>query len=304
MKSSRPVSILPLLLVAATLPSCSVKGMAVNALGNALAEGGSVYASDDDPELVREAIPFGLKTIESLLEEAPRHEGLLFAATSNFTQYAYAFLEQDADFVEDEDYQRAAELRARCLKLYQRALRYGLRGLEVERPGFEAQFRADPEGTLAHFDKKEQAAILYWTAASWGAAISLAKDNSELSADQHLAEALARRALELDEAYDQGAIHDFFIAYEGGRLSIGGSLEKAQRHFDRAITLSQGHRASPFVSWAETVSVGNQDREEFERLLEQALAVDVDAAPRQRLANLVAQKRARWLLARAEDLFI
>jgi predicted anti-sigma-YlaC factor YlaD len=58
------------------------------------------------------------------------------------------------------------------------------------------------------------------------------------------------------------------------------------------------------VTFAETVSVGRQDRAEFERLLEQALAVDPDKAPDQRLANLVARRRARWLLARADALFV
>ena len=37
---------------------CSVKKMAVNKLGNALAAGGSRFASDDDPELVRAAVRF------------------------------------------------------------------------------------------------------------------------------------------------------------------------------------------------------------------------------------------------------
>jgi hypothetical protein len=32
--------------------------------------------------------------------------------------------------------------------------------------------------------------------------------------------------------------------------------------------------------------------------------VDVERAPDQRVANLIAQKRARWLLARADELFI
>ena len=38
--------------------------------------GGNAYASDDDPELVRDAVPFGLKTMEALLEKHPEHEGL------------------------------------------------------------------------------------------------------------------------------------------------------------------------------------------------------------------------------------
>ena len=47
-----------------------------------------------------------------------------------------------------------------------------------------------------------------------------------------------------------------------------------------------------------------QDKAEFERLLNEALAIDPDAAPRDRMANLVAQKRARWLLGRTDRLFV
>jgi predicted anti-sigma-YlaC factor YlaD len=146
--------------------------------------------------------------------------------------------------------------------------------------------------------------LLYWTANAWGAAMSIAKDDSELTADQHLAEALARRALALDETYDHGSIHDFFISYEGARRSVGGSVEQARHHLERALALSEGQRAWPLVNFAETVSVGLQEREEFNQLLEQALAVDVDVVPDLRLTNLIAQKRARWLLGRVDDLFI
>ena len=105
----------------ATLPGCSIKKMAINSLGNALAEAGDTYASDEDPELIEGAVPFGLKTIESLLAESPRHKGLLYAAVSGFTQYAYAFVLQDADFIEDEDYDRAEHQRDRAKRLYLRA---------------------------------------------------------------------------------------------------------------------------------------------------------------------------------------
>jgi predicted anti-sigma-YlaC factor YlaD len=299
--STLPAAIAALSIALAT--ACSIKKIAVNKLGDAIAGTGSSFASDDDPELIREATPFGLKTMESLLAESPRHRGLLLAAASGFTQYGYAYIQQDADFVEDEDYDRAVELRERARKLYLRALKYGFRGLEVDFPGFRERLRADPEAVLARMHKKH-VGLLYWTANAWGAAMSIAKDDSELTADQHLAEALARRALALDEAYDHGSIHDFFISYEGGRRSVGGSVEKARHHLERAIALGGGHRAWPLVNFAETVSVGLQEREEFNQLLEQALAVDVDVVPDLRLTNLIAQKRARWLLGRTDDLFI
>jgi predicted anti-sigma-YlaC factor YlaD len=62
--------------------------------------------------------------------------------------------------------------------------------------------------------------------------------------------------------------------------------------------------ASPFVAYAEAVSVGKEDRREFESLLQRALAIDPDARPEWRLANLIMQRRARWLLARVDDLFL
>ena len=62
-------------------------------------------------------------------------------------------------------------------------------------------------------------------------------------------------------------------------------------------------RLGPIVSYAETVSVSRQDRQEFTRLLEGVVAFDVDKYPAERLANLINQRRARWLLARASDLF-
>ena len=50
--------------------------------------------------------------------------------------------------------------------------------------------------------------------------------------------------------------------------------------------------------------VGEQDRARFEVLLRSALAVDPDAVPSERLANLLAQRRARLLLERTEELFL
>ena len=45
---------------------CSVKRMAVNKIGNVLAGSGTTFASDDDPELVKAAVPFSLKLTEEI----------------------------------------------------------------------------------------------------------------------------------------------------------------------------------------------------------------------------------------------
>lgn len=289
--------------LAASLGGCSIRKTAVNKLGDALAETGANFAADDDPELVGQAIPFGLKTMEGLLEEAPKHEGLLLATASGFVQYAYGWVQMEADLVEAKDFARATELRGRAQKLYLRARDYGLRGLEVDSPGLRDALARDPKAALAR-TKREHVPLLYWTAMAWAGALSLKVNDSELSADQALVEALARRALELDEGWALGSIHEFFISWESARSSIGGSLEKAKGHFDKALAFSAGRRAFPYLTYAESVSVAKQDKAGFRDLLEKALAIDVSRKDDQRLANLLAQKRARFQLGRVDELFV
>jgi len=292
-------------LVAASLlvSGCSIRSMAVNKIGDALAETGSNFASDEDPELVGDAIPFGLKTMEGLLESAPKHEGLLLSASSGFVQYAYGWVQMEGDRVEAKDLARATELRERARKLYLRARDYGLRGLEADFPGMRDALARDPKAALAR-TKKEHVPLLYWTAMGWAGAMSLKVNDSDVSADQPIVEALARRALDLDSCWGLGSIHEFFISWESGRSSIGGSVDRARDHFERDLACAQGRRAFPYVTYAESVSVAKQDKAQFQELMDKALAIDVSQPDDQRLANLLAQKRARWQLGRLEELFI
>ena len=296
---------LPIVLPFALLSSaCSINKFAINKLGDALAGSGTTFASDDDPELIAAAVPFSLKLMESLLESSPRHEGLLLAATSGFTQYGYAFVQQDADRLETKDVAAAAEARTRARGLYLRARDLGLRGLTVRHPGFAEALRRDPRTTLSTLTRRD-VPMLYWTAAAWGAALSLSKEIADLIADQPTIEAMIDRALALDESFDNGSIHGFLISYESSRQGATGDPNARSRaHFDRAVVLTGGNLASPFVSYAEAVSVAKQDRPEFEAMLNRALAIDVNARPEWRLANVVFQRRARWLLARIDELFL
>src|SRR6266566_1119671 len=69
-------------------------------------------------------------------------------ADSGFTEYAYAFVQQDADTLEPENVERAAELRARARRLYLRGRDYGLRGLETRHRGFTLALVTDPKAAV------------------------------------------------------------------------------------------------------------------------------------------------------------
>jgi len=292
-----------LLLLAAVLAACSPKAYVVSRAADALSSSGDAFARDDDPDLVRDAAPFPLKAMESLLAGQPENRDLLTALSRGFTQYAVAFVRQDAQEESDPARRRAGMERAGRLLL--RAKEYGVRGLSVGRPGFPERLGSDPSAAAAQAGEGD-VPLLFWTGASWSLAVTSAPDSPSLLADLPRCEALMRRALALDERFDGGAIHEYFIAFEGGRPeAMGGSASRARRHFERAMEISGGRKVSPLVTYAETVSVRAQDRKEFLDLLDRALAFDARRkAPEYRLANLVAQRRARWLKGRVDDLFV
>jgi predicted anti-sigma-YlaC factor YlaD len=287
---------------ATVLTACSVKTFAVNKLGDTLsAPGPSVYTTDDDPELIRAALPFSLKTVESLLQASPRHRGLLLTACSGFTSYANAFVQLDAEAIESTDYTESERLKARARRLYLRGRDYCMRRVELKRPGLRAALSADPATALgaAKYDVEE----IYWLGASWGSAIAVGVDQPDLVADFPVVRALMERALAIDEEYSEGAIHEVFITLDGMSPSMGGDPARARKHFERAVELSKGKSASAYVAMAASVAQPAQNREEFDQLLEKALAINPDDVPNTRLAVIIAQQRARILQSRVDELF-
>ncbi len=275
-------------------------GGMLSSAGNGIA---AVYLSEDDPDLVRESLPTNMKLIELLIQQSPNNPTLLTSACQAFTVYTYAFVLRDAEVAMDEDFSSARHLTLRAKRLLRRARDYGLASLEASHPGFKEAYGSDPRSALERTGVADLAA-LYWTAAAWGLYVSASKDNPAAIIELPNVGHLLDRALELDEDYDNGSLHDLMFTYTLSRPDGGsGAPAVAKKHFDRAMELSGGSRASLYVSYAESVSVNNQNRKEFLEMLEKAEAVDVNLIPNQRLANILAQERAVWLKSRVDELF-
>ncbi|MDZ7793006.1 MAG: TRAP transporter TatT component family protein [Spirochaetia bacterium] len=80
--------------------------------------------------------------------------------------------------------------------------------------------------------------------------------------------------------------------------------QKARFHFNQAVELSDGHALGPYVALAGSIAVKNQDAQEYRRLLEKALSIEVDKYPEMRLENTILQEKARWMLEHIEDKFL
>lgn len=283
---------------------CSVKTLAVNSLADALSEGNAgVYAKDDDPELIGDALPFALKTMESLLEVTPRHKKLLVATASGFVMYGHAYVLRPANAMESSNLDAAREQRARAKRLFLRARNYGLRALELTHPFIADSLLKNHISSLSLF-RKEDVPALYWTAAAWGSAISVAKSDMTLVGNFPVVVAMMERALQLDEAWAEGSIHEFFIILCAGRSeSEGGGIKRAEEHFKRAMELNEGRSISPLVTLAESVCIAKQDRKQFEELLTKAQEFDFNRYPENRLANIIAQNKAKALMMNIDNLF-
>jgi len=287
--------------VVVTMSGCSlISNKATKMVADTLSAGGTSMTSDNDPELVREAVPFGLKTYESLLESIPKHVPLLRATCSGFTSYAYGYLATDADLVRYTNREAAKAIDERTLKMYMRAHGYCQRALEARFKGSTQALLIDPANALTKA-RKEDVELLYWSAASWGLAMSLSPDT--LAIDFPAVRAMAERGLALDPGWWNGALHELMITLNGQEL-LGGSQDEARRHFDRAVALQKGLSPGPYISLAMAVSVPRQDRAEFETLMTAALAVDPDANPAERLTTMLLQRRARALLDQIDYLFL
>lgn len=286
------------LVISLLLGACSPRQLVITSVADELAAQGQ--SAEPDLDLAREASAFYLKLSESLLRQDPGHLPLAESVAGGFTQYAYAFVAFEADQIEAKDAKAAQRLRQRAAKLYERAHRHAMQGLEKRHPGFVSALASPQQKDWPQL-KAEQLGLAYWAAASWGGWISLSTDNPEVVADLPLAARLAGIAWTVDPAWSNGNLTGLLATFEAARP--GGNPQQALRWFDQAIAQSAGKSAGPLLGKAESYAQPAGDRALFEQLLQQALAIKEEAGNPLMPQNEVMRRRARWLLEKTDDLF-
>jgi predicted anti-sigma-YlaC factor YlaD len=288
-------------------PACSIKKLAMNQVANALTTptSSTVFSGDNDPELVGDALPFAIKLYESLLAANPGHLGLKLKTGSLYIMYANAFLQTPALMLPESAYEIQEFNYKRAKNLYLRGRDIVLSALEQKYPGFKQNLQKKSYAQALAATNKKDVPLLYWAGAGWLGAYAIDPFDMDLGITLPAAAALMNRVLELEETYASGAIHEFFVLYYGSLPEyMGGSLQKARYHFKKAIAISGGKSSTPYIALATTVAVKEQNLGEFQSLLKQALAIDPDIDPENRLVSILNQRKARWLIEHADDLFL
>jgi len=301
-----------LIAAVATLPllaGCGpLKRMAINSVASSLAKTGTSATSDNDPELIEAAFPYQIKLQEGLLDIVPHNRDLLVSTCSLSVEFGYAFYQGKADILGDAHRDEVIELHQKALDMYLRGRKYCLRALDQRFKNVSGDLvkdQATMERAVKRFNnKKKDVEMLYWTAASWGAAIALAKDKPEIAIDFPSVRAIADRALALDESWNKGAIHELMITLDSLPAMLGGSPERAKKHFDRAVELQHGLSPGPYVAYALGIDTQDpQNKEDFVAKMKLALAIDPDQDPDTRLVTILTQRRAKALLEQIDTIF-
>jgi predicted anti-sigma-YlaC factor YlaD len=263
----------------------------------------SVFARDDDPEFIKDALPFGLKLYESLLEENPDHRGLHIALAAGYTAYSNLFLHLPADTLDTASRKQKKHLKRRAAKHYLRARTYAINGLSLKYDNFMRALSSNSDSLLPLLDSSD-ADLLYWAGISWMGAFTVDKGNMGLALSMTNAKKLLFRLRDIDPDYGSGSLDNFFIDYYANVPSaLGGDLDSARYYFNRATQNTAIESPQPYITYARSVSVKENNPEEFDQLLEKARSIPPEDDPDNLLIRTAKQQEAEWLLRNKSTFF-
>ncbi|MCU7840969.1 MAG: TRAP transporter TatT component family protein [Candidatus Thiodiazotropha sp. (ex Troendleina suluensis)] len=235
-----------------------------------------------DPEIVRHGAPAYLLLIDSLIEESPDDQGLLYAGAKLYSAYA-------GGLVTDLERQKS---------LSQKALDYAGRGLCQQQPEicknaqqpFEKFVEALEETNTDDFEG------LYLYGLSWAGWIQARKDDWNAVADLAKAEALLQRVISAKPGYEQGRAQ-LYLGVIRSQIppALGGKPEIGRRHFEQAIEYSSGRDLIAKLEYARHYARLVFDKTLHDRLLNEVIQAD-PVQPGFTLSNIMAQQQARFLL--------
>lgn len=257
--------------------------------------------------IARASIPIQLHLVEGVLHIFPNNHTVLEILALGWGTYAFGFVEDEIHELKEVNPARAEVLTARGHALYLRSMTYGLRLLANEDGQFLDMLDQSPEKIAAALQEiKDPDAIpaLFWTAFGLAGAMTLGADQLDYLVQVPKVELLLARVVELDEAFLYAApVSALGYLYASRTPLYGGDPEKGKAYFERAIALTRGKFLMHKVLYASSYALQTQNRALFERLLTEVLQTPVGTVSEQRLANVLAHRRAKRSLSQVDSLF-
>jgi len=287
------------------LAACTPKQIASDITAQIMVGGAPSFEMEPDIEIAETSGLTMIKMVESFHFDNPKNKNYLLLLSRSYANYAFGFLEWNMLRFKEVNEAKYAKNEQRAKRFYKKGKEFGLKVL-TRNGGFEKGLTKD----LDTFNKglrgmgRGYKRALFWTAFNWGSLTNLSKDSPLAIAEFPKAEAMMRRVLEIDPNFFYAGPHLFFgVSYGSRPAMFGGNKAKSQEHFEAALKAYKRKFLMTLVLYAQTYAIQFQDRPLFESLLNEVLSTNPDVLPAQRLANELAQLRARWLLNHADMYF-
>jgi len=245
--------------------------------------------NNNDLATVEAGAPAYLLMVDSLLYREPDNESLLRGASNIYTSYTSVFVKDQV----------------RAKKLTEKALSYAFRAICVRRPqtcGFRDINFQKFKNTLMSLEKKD-VPDLFTLGSAWATWIQMHREDWNAVAEISRVEAIMKRAIDLDEFYQDGGAHLYLgVLATFIPPALGGKPDVGKRHFERALEISKDKNLMVKVLYAQHYARLMFDQKLHDRLLNEVIAAKTDV-PGYTLSNTLAQKRAKELLKSGEDYF-
>jgi hypothetical protein len=305
----------------------AIRHAAAGTTAEILAMAQPALQQENDYELAARAVPGALKTIEGfyVADEQPALRGIL---TEGYCQYATAFVEDEwelADFAKNIDEKENQNQRAS--KMFARCLNYALQDLPS---GFDKALYGAPDAAAKAINGigLDHRTPLMWAGVGLGGMINHNLTRVEMLSLLPTVKTILERVVAIDTAQrgqidgTKGAPCDsactvrlalphvaLGLVYSSASPQFGGDPKRASDEFAIALRITadaahpDGKLLLARVMWAYKVGKQTNDRKLFHTQLVKVLETDPAIWPEQRLANEVAQRRARRYLSHEKEWF-
>ena len=242
-----------------------------------------------DPETVREALPTFLITTDAMIEAKPESIDRLSTGADLYSAFTGLFRHEP---------ERARRLAERARSYGERAFRLAAR-IDSDPAKLDVQQFSE---LLTTFNRGDVPVLLSY-ATGWLTWANVNNGDWAAVAGLPKIEMVLERIVDLQEDFRYGTAHVYLGILKTLRPpSLGGKPAEALAHFERALELSNGLNLSARTDYAEYYARLVYDRELHDRLLGEVLEMPTEA-PGLTLLNSLAKRRAKELLASAEDYF-
>lgn len=277
-------------LLAAGVLAAGLGGGCTSVLGTIAADTlEAAILNQNDPALVESGVPAYLLLVDGLIAQSPDDADMLAVGAQLFALYGSRF---------ETDTSRVAQLTGKARDYGRRAMCLA----HVPACDWDGMAYDAFVGELAEVGNRN-IDYLYAYSVSWLSYLDATSDDWSAVAEVPWVQAALERTLELNESYEQGALHAYLGILNALRPpALGGEPDVAQAHFERAIELSDGRDLSVKVEYARRYARLMFDRDLHDRLLMEVLEAPVEV-PGYTLFNVLAQREARELLASAPEYF-